>query len=113
MTQAMCVVVKCPDCFETRVSPDLVTLRHCVDDESWSYRFTCPDCRLPTVSPTGDLAARAAMEAGCPIEIWRLPAELLEPHDGPPLAIADILELHEEMLDPGWVDAFVRSGNAR
>ena len=112
MTRAMRVVVKCPDCLEARVSPDLVTLRHCLDDETWSYRFTCPTCHLPAVSSTGDPAARAAMEAGCPIEIWHLPAELLETHDGPPLVIGDILELHEQMLQADWLDAFVRSGDA-
>ena len=111
MTQAMCVVVKCPDCFEARVSPATVTLRHCLDDESWSYRFTYPECHLPTVAVTGEHAARAAMEAGCDIEIWRLPAELLEPHDGPPIAIADLLELHEELLQPDWIDAFAQSGH--
>jgi hypothetical protein len=113
MSQALCVVVKCPDCLETRLGPEAVTLRHCLDDESWQYRFTCPQCHLPSVSATGDEAARAAMEAGCPIEIWRLPSELLEPHAGPPIVIADLLELHEEMLQPDWFDAFVPTGDDR
>ena len=110
MKQDLCVVVKCPDCLEARVSPENVTLRHCLDDETWSYRFMCPDCQLPAVASTNDQAARAAMEAGCPIEIWRLPAELLEHPEGPPLVIADILELHEEMLQPDWLDVFAQAG---
>jgi hypothetical protein len=111
MTQTLCVVVKCPDCFEARVSPEQVTLRHCLDNETWSYRFTCPECRLPAVSSTGEPAARAAMEAGCPIEIWRLPAELLEHNDNAPaLTISDILDLHEEMEQPDWLDVLARAG---
>jgi hypothetical protein len=113
MTQAMCVVVKCPDCFEARLSPERVTLRHCLDDETWSYRFTCPECHVSAVATTGDQAARAAMEAGCPIEIWRLPGELLEPHEGPALTLSDILELHEEMQQPDWLDSFARAGDCR
>ena len=113
MTQTLCVVVKCPDCLEARVSPEQVTLRHCLDNETWSYRFTCPECLLPAVSPTGDAAARAAMEAGCPIEIWRLPSELLEHGDGPALTISDLLELHEEMEQPDWIEVFAGSGDTQ
>ena len=87
MTDRVRVVVKCPDCVETRIDSDDVTLRHCVDDESWSYRFVCPLCRRPAVSPTGRLAALDAMLVGCPLESWRLPAELLEHRGGPPLTL--------------------------
>ena len=31
---------------------DDVTIRGCLDDDKWSYRFTCPDCDLPTVEDT-------------------------------------------------------------
>ena len=99
------VVVKCPDCVDVRMPPEDVTIRLCVDDECWSYRFACPGCGLPANSPTSEQAASAALDAGCPLERWRLPAELLERHDGPPLTIADLSELHQLLLRVDWFDA--------
>jgi len=110
MTDRVRIVVKCPDCVETRIDSDDVTLRHCVDDESWSYRFVCPLCRRPAVSPTGRLAALDAMLIGCPLESWRLPAELLEHLGGPPLTLTDLSELRELLQEPGWFDDLAHSG---
>jgi len=35
---------------------------------------------------------------------WRLPAELDERPDRPPLTFLDILELHLLLLEPDWID---------
>jgi hypothetical protein len=108
--QHVWVTVKCPDCVESRVASEDVTLRHCVDDETWSYRFTCPMCRRATVSPTGRPAALEAMLVGCPIESWSLPAELLEVHEGPALTRDEELELHEILDSPAWMDELMSVG---
>ena len=104
------IVVKCPDCGETRVAPDEVTLRRCLDDETWSYRFTCPSCRRPTLASTQVAAALGAVAAGSRLEAWQLPAELFEPHAGPPLTAADERELRELLQTPDWFDVLARAG---
>jgi hypothetical protein len=105
------IMVKCPDCGEARVGLGDVTLRYCVDTEEWSYRFACMPCGLPAVAPTSSLAALEAEAAGCAVEEWRLPAELLEPHDGPMLTTADLVDLHQLLLEPGWFEALVHSSD--
>ena len=110
MSQAVRLVVKCPDCVEVRVGTDDVTVRRCVDDDSWSYRFTCPVCLRRTVSPTDAVAGSNAVDAGCQLETWHRPAELLEHHEGPPLTLADLFTLQELLLEADWFETFVRAG---
>jgi hypothetical protein len=102
------IMVKCPDCVETRVGLRDVTLRYCLDDERWSYRFTCRLCGLPGVAPTSENAARQAAAAGCPVEHWRFPAELLEHRPGPELTLADLYRLHKRLLEPDWFDELLQ-----
>ena len=112
MSERVHVVVKCPDCVETRLVPGDVTLRRCIDDESWSYRFTCKVCQRPAVSTTGAQAAHDAIAAGCPLESWSFPAERREQLDGPVLTLTDLLELHELLEQPDWFDELTRVGRA-
>ena len=105
------VIVSCRDCGQTRVPVDAVTLRSCLDDDLWSYRFTCEECGRTTVEPTSANRARDALEIGVPLETWRYPSELSEPHDGPPLNLVDLLELHCALIEPDWFDALVRAGS--
>ena len=105
------IMVKCPDCVATRVALGDVTLRYCVDTEEWTYRFRCGLCGLRVVEPTSALAALEAEAAGCAVEEWRLPAELLEPHDGPALTTADLFALQERLLEPDWFDALAHTSD--
>ncbi len=54
--------------------------------------FTCPDCsrRVFVAVPTSDIALLWTGGAG----EGRLPLELLEPHNGPPLSWDDLLDFH-------------------
>jgi len=104
------VIVHCPDCDEVRVRPHDVTLRNCIDDDSWSYRFTCPTCGGLTVAFTDTPSVIEAFAAGAGLERWRLPAELLETHAGPPLTLADLFAFRRLLLAPDWFDALDRDG---
>jgi hypothetical protein len=104
MRQGTRIVVMCPDCGESRVSPGAVTVRNCVDDGSWSYRFTCPECRGITLGESVERALLDAVGAGADFEEWTLPTELLERPDGPRFCLADVLELHLALLEPDWFD---------
>src|SRR5690348_3278038 len=103
------IIVNCRDCGQTRVTIDEVTVRQCLDDEQWSYRFRCEECGRPTVEPTSESRARDALELGVALEVWRYPAELLEPHAGPPLELDDLLEFHRALDTPGWFESLART----
>ena len=77
------IIVNCRDCGQIRIPVAGVTIRGCLDDDKWSYRFTCPDCDLPTVEDTSAARALDAVEIGVRLETWRYPIELDEQHDGP------------------------------
>jgi hypothetical protein len=111
MMQHTQIVVKCPECVEVRVSPADVTLRLCEDTEAWTYRFTCPVCCRPSVSPTQEQVARDAIAAGAGLEKWRLPSELLEHPDGPPITLVELFEFREHLLEPDWFDELTHSSD--
>jgi hypothetical protein len=84
-----------------------VTLRNCVDDGRWDYWFMCPRCgRLSAGQSTSWLAVEA-FAAGSALEVWHLPDELHETHDGPPLSLVDLVELHLALSEPGWYEQLV------
>jgi hypothetical protein len=89
------VRVECTDCGVVRVGFSDVTLRHCLDDELWSYCFRCPSCGLANAchSPSGAVATLVAV--GATVQYWHLPTELFETHaDGPPFTLDDVLDFH-------------------
>ncbi len=90
------LVVSCVDCGTTRVTPNAVTLRHCVDTGDWSYRFCCPACHRTTVASTNRRAALDATARGGALETWTLP---LPEHaiSGEPFTEADLVELRAQL----------------
>ena len=99
------IAVVCPDCEEVWVEPESVTVRVCMDDVEWSYWFICPQCELRVAAPTRQGPALEAIAAGSPFESWRLPAELSERHDGPPIQLFDLLDLKLDLMQPNLVEA--------
>jgi len=98
------VRVLCPDCSIVRVPASEVTLRNCVDDGRWDYWFLCPGCGRLSAGISTTWLAVEAFAAGSPLELWHLPAELKEAHDGPPLSLVDLVELHLALAEPDWFD---------
>ena len=74
------VSVTCPACGVVRVRADLVVVRNCLDDQSWSYRTRCSSCETTFVGATPSWLARPAVAAGLAIELWTLPAAERAPH---------------------------------
>jgi hypothetical protein len=111
--QGVAIVVKCQDCDEIRVGASKVTLRRCVDNDSWSYRFTCPKCRRLSVSPTHERVAIDAIAAGSGFENWNLPTNLTSRPSGPPFTKHDVIALRNRFLDPNWIDALLQRGTDR
>src|SRR5438445_10506067 len=104
------VIVSCRDCGQTRMPADEVTLRGCLDDDQWSYRFTCPGCGLASVESTSVSRALDAVENGLSVETWHYPSELDEPHEGPALNLDDRLAPHRNLVAPDWLYARVAAG---
>ena len=104
------IIVNCRECGQIRIPVAEVTIRGCLDDDKWSYRFTCPDCVLPTVEATSPERALDAVEIGVQLETWRYPAELDERHDGPKLNLVDVLELHRALTEPDWFETLANVG---
>ena len=101
------VSVTCPACGVVRVRADLVVVRNCVDDESWSYRARCSKCETTFVGGTPAALARPAVAAGLAIELWTLPKPSAR-RSGSPLRAVDALELHLALLDSDWFDQLSR-----
>jgi hypothetical protein len=99
------IEVVCPDCGEIHVEASEVNVRVCVNDVEWTYWFMCPGCDHRAAASTRQGPALEAIAAGAPFVSWRLPAELLEPHDGPPLKVFDLIELKLDLLQPDLVEA--------
>jgi predicted RNA-binding Zn-ribbon protein involved in translation (DUF1610 family) len=108
MTNRPCIVVKCPECGDQRVSPDAVTVRCCVDDGGgWSYRFACPSCGRRAVGESLVSALMDAIDSGAGFESWSS-ADVEEGRDAPPFTAAQEVELHLLLLEPDWFDELRR-----
>lgn len=101
----------CPDCGEVKVGVGEVVLRHNLDDDTWAYRFRCPECDLIAAFETRARLADLMRGVGSPVEEWRYPQELRESHYGPAITSDDILELHELLDQPDWVEHLLAGGN--
>jgi hypothetical protein len=99
------IVVRCPDCRTGRVTAGSVTVRWCLDVNSWSYRARCAACGIVFVANTREDRAQRALAAGARLEMWTLPAELTErPAEGRTIDAVDILELRLALMEPEWFD---------
>ena len=86
------VIVTCPICGTQHLTPRDVRL---VGGLHPFYAFTCPTC--------GDRTSRTAtpaivaLLATAGIHPENVPAEALELHDGPPITLDDLIDLHADL----------------
>jgi hypothetical protein len=103
-------IVDCPDCGEGRVDTLDVTVRARIENDDWSYRFTCPMCARRAVATTSRAAALRAVEAGAALETWRWLTEMDErASGGPPLSLVDLLDLRMALSEPDWLETLTKS----
>jgi endogenous inhibitor of DNA gyrase (YacG/DUF329 family) len=98
------VKAECPECGPVRLRARQLTVRVCVDDEHRAYRFRCPRCARAVVRDTSAAIGALLVSVGAAEEPWRLPAELDERHDGPPLSTADLVALRRLLARDDWVE---------
>jgi hypothetical protein len=86
-------------CGVVRVRTDTLVLRVGVHDGVSQVRFACPRCHRVELQPLDDEATVTLLFAGVATEWWDLPAELSEPHDGPPLTEIDLAAWQAMLAD--------------
>lgn len=69
----------------------------CSTTNRGSYAFTCPSCRLAVTKATDPRVVDVLVASGATLAVWTMPAELTEPHSGPPISYDDLLGFHFEL----------------
>lgn len=107
----MATVIKasCHDCGDVELAVHDLEVRVCTQDEQGTYVFRCPTCQMSVVKPAEQRIVDMLVASGVSLVEWRLPAELYELHDGPPITHDDLIDFHHLLQADGWFDAVVAS----
>lgn len=91
----------CPACGEVDVTPQDITVVECVNAPHLSSRVLyCPECEVPSQRPLSRLMAETLRRLGTPVRLFKVPAEVLEEHDGPAISEDDVIDLHVALSLP-------------
>ncbi len=82
-----------------------LTVRVCSDDDTGSYCFRCPSCERAVAKDASRRIVDLLVSSGVRLQVWRRPAELLEPRVGPALTPDDLLDFHLLLRDDDWFAA--------
>lgn len=91
------VRASCPECGDVELTTREVQVIVCSTTNRGSYAFTCPGCRLAVAKPTGSRVVDVLVASGATLAVWTMPAELGEPHSGPPISYDDLLAFHFDL----------------
>ncbi len=95
----------CNDCGDVELGIVDLVVRLCEDTESGTYVFRCPQCDLPVVRSADRPTIDLLVQSGVRLELWTLPAELIEARPiAPPLSHDDLLDFHELLTRKTWFD---------
>jgi hypothetical protein len=92
----------CPSCGAITCEVTRFELWLCAQGAASSYGFTCPRCAKRVSRHAGDDAIQILISKGVRPRAFELPAEMLEAHDGPPITIDDVLDLHLALEQDDW-----------
>ncbi len=98
----------CPSCGDVDVSPGQMKVMLCSSNGEASYTFRCPECHMVVAKQIERRIVEVLVAAGVKIQFWRLPEELNDLPDGPPISYDDLLDFHFELANPGWLDQVKR-----
>ena len=91
------IKASCPSCGEVELTPADVSLMVCSHAPMSYYAFCCPTCQDEVRKPADDHVVSLLVSGGVPARVWDLPAEALEPKDGPTLSYDDLLDFAIEL----------------
>lgn len=86
------IKASCPGCGEVELTSADVRLMVCSHAPLSYYAFTCPGCSDDVRKPADDHVISLLMSGGVRATVWELPAEVLEPKEGPVLSYDDLLD---------------------
>jgi hypothetical protein len=89
----------CGDCGDVELTTADVQVRVCTHDNSGTYAFRCPRCRMMVVKPAERRTIDLLVASGVSYSTWELPAELLEQHHGAPITHDELLDFHHLLND--------------
>lgn len=89
----------CPDCGDVELTTADVRVRVCSFDETGTYSFQCPACRMVVVKGAEPRTIDLLVASGVELATWDLPAELSENHAGAPISHDDLLDFHDLLND--------------
>lgn len=99
----------CPGCGDVKLRARELTVRLCPETDSGTYTFACPRCRELVARDASPRVLSLLVTAGVATEVWHQPAELSEPHEGPPIAPDDLLDFHLMLQGEDWFDRLAES----
>ena len=94
----------CPECGEVDLTADDILLRIGSAREKNTYGFSCPSCDRFVEKSADDRIVRLLLSGGVIPVVVQVPAEILEPHWGPPINHDDLLEFHQLLESDDWYE---------
>ncbi len=101
----------CPTCGDVELRIGDVEVKMCSSTGEGSYVFRCPSCLLAVSKPAEPNVVEVLVASGVRLSTWQLPAELDEPHYGPPISYDELLEFHFDLRGDEWVRELVHLGD--
>ena len=99
------IKASCPTCGEVELTPADVQLMVCSHAPLSYYAFTCTTCLDVVKKPADDHVVSLLVSGGVPATVWDLPAEVLEPKEGPQLSYDDLLDFALQLGETDLVAA--------
>lgn len=97
----------CSDCGDVELHSHNLSVRVCLDTQSATYLFRCPECSMVEVRPAEGDVVEVLVSAGVAVTEWHLPAELDERPSGSPITHDDLLDFHTMLEDADWMDELI------
>jgi predicted RNA-binding Zn-ribbon protein involved in translation (DUF1610 family) len=98
----------CPTCGDVDISPDAMTVMLCSSNGEASYVFRCPSCAMVVSKAVDKRIVEILVSSGVRIHFWRLPDESDEEKTGPPVDFDDLIQFHNQLSDPTWLERLIR-----
>jgi hypothetical protein len=98
----------CPTCGDVDIAPDAMTVMLCSSNGEASYVFRCPNCAMVVSKAVDKRIVEILVSSGVRIHFWRLPDESEEEMTGPPVDFDDLIEFHNQLSDPTWLERLIR-----
>ena len=99
----------CPTCADVELTTRDLRVQVCADNNQGSYSFRCPTCLMAVAKQAEPRIIDLLVSSGVRMQVWRLPAELLEIKVGPPFVWDDVLEFHDLLQRPDWFEQLLAS----